>query len=232
MNKFSKLLTGKERSHLCSSFMTKTLGASIHKEAVNSFLELRKEAGNHGFNLHIHSGFRSFEDQLSIWNRKARGELPVLNSDAIPIDINSLTDKELSFSILRWSALPGASRHHWGTDIDIYDLNAKPENYDIELIPEEVNQEGIFGPLHDWLDIKINEKSAYGFFRPYNMDRNGVVQERWHLSYSPVSIPFLEQFSIDVLHKAIKQSDILLKETLLDNLSEIFNRFIINIGKV
>ncbi len=232
MNKFSKLLTGKERSHLCPSSMKEILGASIHKDAVISFLKLRKEAENHGFNLYIHSGFRSFEDQLSIWNRKARGELPVLNSDAIPIDIDSLTEKELSFSILRWSALPGASRHHWGTDIDIYDLNAKPENYDIKLIPEEVNQEGIFGPLHDWLDIKINEKSAYGFFRPYDIERNGVAQERWHLSYSPFSIPFLEQFSIDVLHKTIKQADILLKETLLDNLSEIYNRFVINIGKV
>jgi len=27
-------------------------------------------------------------------------------------------------SILRWSALPGTSRHHWGTDLDIIDAKA------------------------------------------------------------------------------------------------------------
>lgn len=232
MSLVSKLLTGKEKTHLCSSSMAKILGVSIHKDAVNSFLKLKEEAKINGFNLYIHSGFRSFENQLAIWNKKANGELPVLDSYAIPIDINRLTDKELSFSILRWSALPGASRHHWGTDIDIYDLNAKPKNYDIKLIPEEVSQKGIFGPLHDWLDIKINKDSAFGFFRPYNIDRNGVAQERWHLSYSPISIPFLEQFSIEVLRNTIKQADILLKETLLNNLVEIYKKFVINIGKV
>ncbi|NIM47861.1 MAG: D-alanyl-D-alanine carboxypeptidase family protein, partial [Gemmatimonadales bacterium] len=86
---------------------------------------------------------------------------------------------------LRWSALPGASRHHWGTDLDVYDLAARPEGYEVELIPEEVDAGGMFGPLHEWLDGRIAADAAFGFFRPYERDRQGVAPERWHLSYAP-----------------------------------------------
>lgn len=119
------------------------------------------------------SGFRSFEQQLLIWNRKATGQRAVLDSQARPLDIARLSDRELVFAILRWSALPGASRHHWGTDIDVYDEAARPEGYEVDLVPDEVNPGGMFGPLHAWLDDRILTGTSFGFYRPYDLDRGG-----------------------------------------------------------
>ncbi|MEE8116250.1 MAG: D-alanyl-D-alanine carboxypeptidase family protein, partial [Gemmatimonadales bacterium] len=87
-----------------------SLGARVHEEVVEPFRSLKREARTAGFDLRILSGYRSFEQQLSIWNRKASGKLAVLDGDAVPLDVEALSEQELVFAILRWSALPGASR--------------------------------------------------------------------------------------------------------------------------
>lgn len=97
-------LTEQTEEHLCSSADAEMLGASVHIDVVAPFLELKDEARGAGFELEINSGFRSFEKQLSIWNRKATGQLAVLDSDAHPLDIDLLNERELVFAILRWSA--------------------------------------------------------------------------------------------------------------------------------
>ena len=152
-------LVGRTESHLCTAADAQYLGARIHGAVVEPFRQLRDQARAAGFELQVFSGFRSFHRQLSIWNRKARGDLPVLDSRAVPLDIRQLDSEGLVFAILRWSALPGTSRHHWGTDIDVYDSSAKPPDYEIELVPEEVESGGMFGPLHDWLDERISTSS-------------------------------------------------------------------------
>jgi LAS superfamily LD-carboxypeptidase LdcB len=224
------VLTGATEEHLCAPADTTLLGVSVHRDVVEPFLQLQDAARDAGFELQILSGFRSFEQQLSIWNRKANGELSVLDSDAVPLDIGTLDEKELAFAILRWSALPGASRHHWGTDLDVYDAAAKPEDYEIELIPEEVNTGGMFGPLHDWLDERIGAGDAFGFFRPYDRDRGGVAPERWHMSYAPVAGGYVRQLTTDVLGDTIAQAKMRLQETVLQYIDEIYERFVININ--
>jgi LAS superfamily LD-carboxypeptidase LdcB len=198
---------------------------------VEPFLRLREGALAQGFDLRILSGFRSFERQLSIWNRKARGDLAVLDSHAQPLDAHGLSDRELVFAILRWSALPGASRHHWGTDLDVFDAAAKPEGYEVELIPEEVNSGGMFGPLHDWLDERMSTGETFGFFRPYDEDRGGVAPERWHLSHAPSASAFEEGFTRTLLAEVVAAADIELKEVVLGHLDEIYARFVINVGR-
>jgi len=225
------VLTGRTESHLCSPVERTTLGVPVHRDVVRPFLRLKLEAKRAGFLLEIFSGFRSFEKQLSIWNRKAMGELAVLDSNAVPLDIRQLTDQELVFSILRWSALPGASRHHWGTDLDVFDAAARPNGYEIELIPEEVDSGGMFGPLHDWLDRRIEASEAFGFFRPYDEDRRGVAPERWHLSCAPVAATFEGGLTVGVLRDTIEDADLRLKETVLAHLDEIYARFVINTGR-
>ena len=195
------------------------------------FLQLKDEARRAGFELEIFSGFRGFERQLSIWNRKATGKLAVLDSDAAPLDIARLSERELAFAILRWSALPGASRHHWGTELDVFDAAARPEGYEIELVPEEVNSGGMFGPLHDWLDQRIAIPAAFGFFRPYDQDRNGVAPERWHLSCAPVAVLYEQELTTELLRETIRNADVELKGAVLEHLDEIYERFVINTGK-
>jgi LAS superfamily LD-carboxypeptidase LdcB len=223
-------LVGQSETHLCSTEDAAALGVQLHAEAVAPFRALRAAASERGFDLTILSGFRGFERQLSIWNRKATGELAVLDSNASRLDITRLSPKELVFAILRWSALPGASRHHWGTDMDVYDLNAKPPGYEVDLVPAEVDAGGMFAPLHEWLDTRIADGSAFGFVRPYDADRGGIAPERWHLSYSPVATEYTRMLTTDVLRTTIEAADLQLKDVVLAHLDEIAQRFVKNIN--
>jgi LAS superfamily LD-carboxypeptidase LdcB len=221
-------VVGQDESHLCSSADAEWLSVSVHRDVVSPFRALRDAAAGEGFDIAILSGFRSFDRQLSIWNRKAAGELAVLDSNASPLDIATLTQRQLVFAILRWSALPGASRHHWGTDIDIYDAAARPAGYEIELIPAEYEGDGIFAPFSAWLDARIADGTSSGFFRPYDRDRNGVAPERWHVSHGPTATIFANVLSPNVLREAIQASNMKLKDVVLENLDEIFDRFVTN----
>lgn len=225
------VLTGQAEHHLCSPAEAASLGAPVHRDVVAPFRRLQGEAREAGFDLRILSGFRSFDQQLAIWNRKATGRRAVLDSQAMPLDIARLSERELMFAILRWSALPGASRHHWGTDLDVYDLDARPEGYEVELIPEEVNTGGMFGPLHEWLDARIAAGTSFGFFRPYDEDRGGVAPERWHLSYVPVAEEYLRQLTTAVLRATVERADMMLKHVVLQHLDEIYRRFVINTNR-
>ena len=221
---------GQDESHLCSAADAEALSVSVHRDVVDPFRSLRSAAREAGFDVAILSGFRSFDRQLSIWNRKARGELKVLDSEARPLDITRLSPRDLAFAILRWSALPGASRHHWGTDIDVYDAAAKPDGYEVDLIPAEYENGGYFAPFSEWLDTRIANATSFGFFRPYDADRGGVAPERWHLSYAPLAVDFAQVLSPALLRETIQSADILLKDVVLANLDEIVSRFVTNIN--
>ena len=224
------LLTGRSEEHLRSCDDGLGSRVRIHQEVLDPFLRLRKDALEAGFDLRVLSGFRSFHDQLAIWNQKALGMRPVLDSEANPLDPTRLSRDELVFAILRWSALPGASRHHWGTDLDVFDEAARPQGYEVDLIPEEVNPGGMFGPLHDWLDERMGDNTAFGFFRPYDRDRNGVAPERWHLSHGPTALPLQEALTTEALRKAVEESEMELKAEVLEHLPEIYQRFVVNVS--
>jgi LAS superfamily LD-carboxypeptidase LdcB len=225
-------LVGQSESHLCDAQDSAALGVPMHHDTVAPFRQLQAAARGAGFELSAVSGFRSFERQLSIWNRKAAGLLAVLDSDARPLDIATLSGEALVFAILRWSALPGASRHHWGTDLDVVDRSAVPDGYTVEFIPAEVEAGGMFAPLHEWLDARIAAGTAFGFFRPYDVDRHGVAPERWHLSHAPVASTFMHLLSPDVLRATIERADMNLKDVVLAHLPGIFERFVTNTNPV
>ena len=221
---------GQSEAHLCEPELVAALGTPMHREVVAPFLALQAAAGEAGFELAVLSGFRPFERQLSIWNRKAAGELPVLDSEARPLDPATLGDVELAFAILRWSALPGASRHHWGTDLDVYDAAARPPGYEIELVPAEVEDGGMFAPMHEWLDERIARDAAWGFFRPYDRDRGGVAPERWHLSHAATAAAFQRRLRPALLREALGNAEMRLRDAVLDNLDRIFDRFVMNVN--
>lgn len=225
------LLTGRTEEHLCDPSWVPLLGRRIHRDVVEPFLALREEGRREGFELALESGFRSFDVQLSIWNRKVKGELPVLDRAGQPLDVRHLRPGELVRAILRWSALPGASRHHWGTDLDVYDARACPPGYRVELVPGEVEGDGIFAPLHRWLDERMGQGRSFGFFRPYDRDRGGVLPERWHLSHAPTAAEYQSRFTLAVLRETLEGADLLLKDVVLEDLEELYGRFVTNVGK-
>jgi len=230
----AEAIAGQTEAHITSAAEAGDAGkavARMHVGVVVPFDRLRTDAEQAGFDLRVLSGFRGFSHQLSIWNRKARGEVAVLDSAAAPLSIHRLTEVEWVYAILRWSALPGASRHHWGTDLDIYDEAARPSGYEIDLIPEEVESGGMFAPLHEWLDQQIATGTAHGFFRPYDRDRGGVAPERWHLSHAPTAAEFEAALSLGTLRATLSQADLELKSVVLEHLDDIYERFVINTNR-
>ena len=225
-----ELVTGLTDTHLCTQGQGESIGALVHRDVLQPLLKLREAAFMEGFDLRVESGFRSFDRQLSIWNRKATGALAVLDSDARPLDIATLSPRDLVFAILRWSALPGASRHHWGTDMDIVDAAATPTDYEVQLLPAEVEPGGMHAPLHEWLDERMATGTAYGFYRPFDRDRGGVAPERWHLSHAPLASQFAPLLTVDVLRETVASADLALKATVLEHLDEIYTRFVTNVS--
>ena len=198
----------------------------IHRQVMKPLLDLQQAASKAGFDLKICSAFRSFERQLIIWNGKASGSRSVMDELGQPIDIASLDAWQKIQAIMRWSALPAASRHHWGTDFDVYDAKAMPKDYQIQLTPDEVKGTGLFTPMHDWLDQYIQSGNTE-FYRPYEFDTGGIAPERWHLSYRPVADGYAALQTVDVIAQRLQQSKILLLDTVIEHLDEIYNRFIL-----
>ena len=97
---------------------------------------------------------------------------------------------------------PRASRHHWGTDFDIYDASAMPEGYQIQLTPDEAQGDGLFAPMHDWLDEYL-ESGESDFYRPYSVDKGGIAPERWHLSYRPIADQYAQMLSRELLEPSL-----------------------------
>lgn len=218
----SQLLLGLDERELVESPL---LSCRVHQQVLDPLYFLEQRAASAGFILKVASSYRSFERQLFIWNNKARGVRPVLNDAGEPIDIHALNERDKVFAILRWSALPGASRHHWGTDIDVYGAAQLDASYQLQLTVEETEGDGPFAEFHRWLSDEL----AYGnsdFFRPYGQDRGGVAPEPWHLSYAPLANIFARQFTSELLRQQLEQTEMELKATVLAHLDEIFKRFI------
>lgn len=201
-------------------------GCKLQPGLVEPVEQLGRAAGEAGFQLEVASGFRSFERQLQIWNTKVQGRRPVLDDAGEPLDPGNLSEAELLFAILRWSALPGTSRHHWGTDLDVYDSSRLPPGYQLQLTVEETIGEGPCAEFHLWLGDYLSSMQNPGFFRPYGRDRGGVAPEPWHLSYAPLAAPLAAQLTPAALAPVLQASDLLLKDAVLEQLEDIFARFV------
>ncbi|GAB5451445.1 MAG: M15 family metallopeptidase [Halioglobus sp.] len=219
-------LTGLDESHL----VRLPSGHRLHGAVADAFAALKHDAKQAGFKLAIASSYRSFTRQLAIWNGKACGERPVYDDAGEALHIASLQPEEQLQAIMRFSAVPGGSRHHWGTDLDVYDAAALPEGYELQLSVAEVAPGGMFDPLHRWLDERMAAGKSRGFYRPYAMDRGGIAAERWHLSYAPIARPCEQGFRMELLKHAWDEAasgqGVLLRDVLERQLPEVFDRYI------
>jgi LAS superfamily LD-carboxypeptidase LdcB len=218
-------LTGRTRSHVAE---VPELGCALHRETIGAVMELRRAARADGFELEVASGFRDIARQIAIWNAKFRGERPLLDRGGRALERTRLSERDAVDAILVWSALPGASRHHWGCDIDVLDGAAVVPGYRPQLTAAEFAPGGIFAGLSDWLDAHA---VRYGFFRPYAVDRGGVMPEPWHLSHAPVALPALEALTLEVLIETITAASMDGKEGVLARLPELYQRYVISVDQ-
>lgn len=197
----------------------------IHKDMLDALSRMQLRANQEiGVNIEMISSYRDFDRQLLIWNEKTQGKRKVLDDEGNEIDPQGVEANELVEAILRFSALPGASRHHWGTDIDVFDAMVMNKNK-VQLTHEESITQ--FKGMHEWLDRHMSE---FGFFRPYELDLGGVFVEKWHLSYAPLSQAYFEAYTIEVFQQNIEESEILLKEIILRDLEFYFEKYFKNIN--
>ncbi|MEC7829825.1 MAG: M15 family metallopeptidase [Bacteroidota bacterium] len=156
----------------------------FHKLTKNTslaFLDMQKAAKNDGIDLQIVSSFRTFNKQKNLWNKKFKRFS----------DEGNNTRESLNL-ILRYSAVPGTSRHHWGTEIDITDRNVIEKHL---LNSNKFHNGGPFEPLHNWM---MKNAHKYGFYLVYtdDKDRNGFLYEPWHYSYKPDAIEIIKSYDI------------------------------------
>jgi len=165
-------------------------GRFMHRDAYSAFLKMHEAAAADGINLVIVSAMRTFKQQRRIWNSKWNGRIQLADN------INATTIKdpfERALEILRFSAMPGTSRHHWGTDIDLNSV--EPAFFQT---PNGQN-------IYRWLK---NNAARFGFcqpFSPIGVSRwGGYEEEPWHWSYKPVAALYLKAFGEMVSYEHIR----------------------------
>lgn len=202
-----RCLTGLSTSHL------QCVGEQrIHAQAVTDFKAMQCAAAHAGIDLQIASGFRDYHRQAAIWQRKVT-------------QFEKPTDADFH-SILRWSAMPGASRHHWGTDMDVYDPSALGD-HQLQLEPWEYEQDGTQGVLSEWL---TDHASRFNFYRPYQQDLGGVAVEPWHISYAPVAHNLLEQLTPELLARVWQYHPPACAPWLQRHCAALIKRYVTNVG--
>lgn len=144
----------------------------MRTDAYNAFIQMYDAAKKEGVSLKIISATRPFHHQKSIWEAKWNGQRQV-DGKMLPKDMEP---KQKAMKILRWSSMPGTSRHHWGTDVDFNDLN------------NAYFESGQGKKTYDWLTANA---ATYGFCQVYSKKGanrpDGYEEEKWHWSYLPVS---------------------------------------------
>ena len=165
----------------------------LQKEAHLAFLKMKTEALKEGIMIQVVSSYRSFDYQKSIWERKFER-----------YRYQGLSEEKTIKKIIEYSTIPGTSRHHWGTDIDIVDGNVHPPKNLLRAV--HFHRDGEYIYLRKWLE---KHASRFGFYLVYTDDseRKGFKYEPWHYSYKPLSKPYLNSY------RTLNIKDILQKES-------------------
>ena len=143
----TEILTGMDNSKIVGDTI------QLERETYNAFIKMKDAAEKDGIKIKIVSGFRDFYRQQTIWNNKYKKF-----TEEFLLDGPSAIQE-----IIRFSTIPGTSRHHWGTEIDVIDENFKNEKN--LLIAKKYEEGGIFNSLKKWMD-KNSEK--FGFYIVYD----------------------------------------------------------------
>lgn len=143
------------------------------EEAYQAFVEMAKAALADSVHLKIISATRNFDYQKSLWENKWTGKTLVEQQKLTTTHKNFF---HRALKIMEYTAPPGFTRHHWGTDIDI---NAVEDEY---FQSEEGNI------VFDWLQ---KNAGRFGFCQTYtaqdHLRSKGYKEEKWHWSYAKIA---------------------------------------------
>ncbi|MFN5371405.1 MAG: M15 family metallopeptidase [Bacteroidia bacterium] len=161
--------------HLCDE-----PGHYLLKPVLDAWVKLYALAEDEGIELKIISSTRTFERQKAIWENKWFGRTL---TNGIDLSKTAYNDEEKATEILKYSAMPGTSRHHWGTDLD---FNSVENDY-------FKTDKG----FREYIWMKLSAEN-YGFCRPYcdltSRNNKGYQEEQWHWSFFPLSRTFRKAY--------------------------------------
>jgi len=109
--------------------------------------------------IYVVSATRNFYSQKNIWEEKWNGKRTIAGIENIKA---MKGDMGKAKAILQFSSMPGTSRHHWGTDIDINSLT------------NEYYEKGDGLIIYSWLS---KNAQRYGYCQPYTSGRTGGYSE-------------------------------------------------------
>jgi zinc D-Ala-D-Ala carboxypeptidase len=165
-------------------------GMYLRQEAYHAFVAMREAALADGIVLTVLSATRDFQHQKRIWENKWHGR-QILHGNILATDIQDTAERALE--ILRFSAMPGTSRHHWGTDVDLNSLN------------NSYFESGQGLRVYEWLK---DNAGAFGFCQPYTRHgqqrEGGYEEERWHWSYKPIASIYMKAYKAKVTYDDIR----------------------------
>jgi|TARA_Y100001954_G_scaffold66583_1_gene72397 hypothetical protein len=171
------------------------LVGSMQEEVYEAYERMRQAAAKEGIDIKVVSAHRSYHRQREIWNAKYK-----------TLTLQGLPAKDAIQEIITYSTLPGTSRHHWGTDIDIID-NANPQSGDV-LLAEKFYGDGPSSALRSWMN---RNAADYGFLEVYtdHPNRKGFAHEPWHYTYHSLSKAYLEVLTNQVISEIAKDEQLL-----------------------
>ncbi|PKP03614.1 MAG: peptidase M15 [Bacteroidetes bacterium HGW-Bacteroidetes-6] len=182
----------KDFSLIAPKYTNKT-GIYMRTEAYDAFIAMRDSALKDGITLTIVSATRTFWHQKTIWENKWNGRQYV-GGKLLNVAFPDPTQRALE--ILKYSSMPGTSRHHWGTDIDINSVDPAyfKTAYGIKVLA--------------WLEQHAPD---FGFCRPYTPFGEGRTKgyqpEEWHWTYIPISCKFQEAYKNQIKYTDIEGFD-------------------------
>ena len=165
----------------------------LQKQTIKAFDNMSKAAKKDGINLYILSATRNYYTQKYIWEAKYAGKR---KSNGINLKKNFPDGQTRTYKILEYSSMPGTSRHHWGTDIDI----SFRKNSSSGMLINRTYESGEGKKVYDWMN---NNAARFGFCQPYkghpkkrtNGDYTlGYQAEKWHWSYFPISSKYTSRY--------------------------------------
>jgi zinc D-Ala-D-Ala carboxypeptidase len=165
-------------------------GLYVREETYGAFIKMYEAALKDGVKLMIISATRNFDYQKGIWEAKWTGKRLVDGKNLA----TAITDPvERARIILKYSSMPGTSRHHWGTDVDLNSMD--PKYFDTDAGKK----------IYNWL---LTNASKYYFCQPYTSKDakrpKGYEEEKWHWSYMPIAKQCLAAYKLKVAYADLK----------------------------
>jgi len=185
-------------------------GYKVLKRVNEAFLDMNSAARKSGLSVRVVSSYRGFNHQNLIWTRKYNRYRSRQLSSQTAVNYN-----------IRYTAIPGSSRHHWGTEIDVVDGTVKTSQYPLNT--KHYHGNGMYKSFREWMDDNAHK---YGFFRVYTNDytRRGFRYEPWHYSFAELAKPMLKEYTERNIQNNLKYQELLGKRYFTDNFIDQYTK--------